>query len=118
MQPELLAQGFTYDRVKRMYWKQRSECCNALCEQKMLYKDKVVTDPNFKFIESGVVTKKYERIVILRDHWWKFWVPKFTTVIDTKKVPTTTYKDVKFRYFCVDCHKQVKGKLEFKYVKS
>lgn len=100
-----------YDHSKRMHYKHYSACCKTPVKQKMLYLDKIVTDPNFKIVTTGVTEET--RSIKVRNKWYQFWLPKYKTEKFKKKYSNT--KKVTFRYFCTKCNKQCKDEWEFKH---
>lgn len=114
---ELRKQGFIYDPSKRMWYRHTSRCCDAPLKQKMLYKDKIVTDPNFKLIETGIkkVKETVREEIPLRKHFWQFWVAKMViqTKIVIKKENYQKPKHVTYNYFCTTCDKTNGDKWEY-----
>jgi len=45
--------GWSYDHTKDMYYRHKSTCHQASLKQKMLYKGKIITDPNFKIVTTN-----------------------------------------------------------------
>lgn len=103
--------GFTYDHTKRMWYKHSSTCHNAPLKQKMLYLDKVVTDPDFK-ITTDPKAKTITKQVLSSRKWWQLWKPRLVTVTETTGGGQHT-KNVCFRYYCTKCNKQNNGEWEF-----
>ena len=107
-------QGLQYDAGKRMHYRCLSTCHAQSLKQKMLHKGKVVTDPNFKLLETAYkdVKKSVSRDIVLDLKLLTITIPRKPKVTTSQISFEVKKKQVTYSNYCTKCNNKNNGTWE------